>query len=109
VTEDIIVVEITGSFPANVAEGLAVLDKDGLVDVAVGSGFGAERVVKFITSMSQASVDAMKGLVTNVTQPNRVTGLKITKNNVEVGSFPIERGDEVMAIIEKTMDKLRER
>lgn len=107
--EDVIVVELTGDFPLDADETLAAADPDQLVDVALGTGFGAERVLTFLAGLSKPAVEAVKKLVLQAVGANRVTGFKVTKDGVEVASFPVEGTEQVEVLISTTLDKLRER
>ena len=104
-----VVIELRGDFDLDVDAIASEIDPDQLVDVVVGTGFGAERVLKFISELSQPSRDALRRLMDKIARPNHISNLKITKDGVEIGSFPVESTDQVLELIDATLDKLHGR
>jgi limonene-1,2-epoxide hydrolase len=106
---DTIIIELTGNFALDAADKIQALDDSDLVEVAIGTGLGAERVVKFIATLSKPAIEALKKLVRAATKGNRVIDFKVTRSGVEIGSFPVDSKDDVQALVEAVLDKIRER
>ncbi|KCZ53201.1 hypothetical protein HY29_17455 [Hyphomonas beringensis] len=101
-----LVIELSGDFDV---ENLAASLEDELVDVGSGAGLGAERVLQLIAENSKPAIAALRQLLARIFQASRVTGVKITRDTVQIGSMRAEDAAAVQKLIEDILDRLDER
>jgi hypothetical protein len=104
--DGILTIEFTGEFADDRVEQLETAATDDLVEVALGSGFGAERVLKFVSGLSKPALDLLKKLTSNALQADRVTDVVIKKDGVTIGSMRASDGEKVYAFITDVLSKL---
>lgn len=85
------------------------LTADGLaadIDVGVGSGLNADRVIKLITDLKAETIASLRSLVLRVVGVGEVKGVKISLDAVEIGSVQTADLDRLRTTINETLDEL---
>lgn len=102
-----LIIELSGDFPTNfVQEVEASVDLGDDFEIALGKGMNAERSLKIIADTGSKALDIVKKVLALVYQADRVTGVKITKNSVEIGSMRAQDTTKVKKLIGEVLEKI---
>jgi len=101
-----LVVEVSGALTVDQHRALVAVSDPKLVEIGLGTGFGAERVLKFFASVSKPALAQLKALAQRLTDAHRVTGVKISRDGVEIGSMHADDVQKIEQFIIRTLDRL---
>lgn len=101
--ETLIEIALSGPFEAGLIDTLPDLAE---VDVGLASGFGGERILKFVLKAGPAAVAALKRLLDAALGVDRITNVKITRNGVEIGSLRAADAAAAKELILDVLDRL---
>lgn len=106
-TTEPLIIEISGDFPADFADQIEAniaLDDD--FELALGKGMNAERTLKLVADTGSKAIETAKKILAQVYQADRVTGVKITRNSVEIGSMRAQDATKVKKLVDEVLDKI---
>lgn len=100
-------IDLTGEFTADIADLIERnIDLPGELELALGRGLNAERTLKIVADTSDKAISLVKKILDYVYQADRVTGVKITRNSVEIGSMRAQDGTKVRKFIDDVLNKI---
>lgn len=76
------------------------------IDLGIGSGLNAERILKFITDLNAGTLEAIRSLVLRAIGVGEVKGVKISLDGVEIGSVQSADLPELRSTITQTLDEI---
>lgn len=76
------------------------------IDLGVGSGLNADRILKFVTDLKAETLASIRSLVLRIVGVGEVKGLKITLDGVEIGSAQTADLAVLRSTIADTLDDL---
>lgn len=102
-----LIIELSGDFPSNTVDEVeASIDLGEDFEIALGKGMNAERSLKLVADTSAKALEIAKRVLALVYQADRVTGVKITKNSVEIGSMRAQDTTKVKKLIDEVLEKI---
>lgn len=102
-----ITIELSGAFATDLADKIErEIDLPDDFELAIGRGLNAERTLKIVADTSEQAVALVKKILGYVYQADRVTGVKITRNSVEIGSMRAKDTTKVRKLIDDVLDKI---
>jgi hypothetical protein len=76
------------------------------VDVALASGLGGERLIRIAIGATKFVVQA-KRVALQMLNYDRITGVKITRDGVEIGSMRSQDGEQLKQLVADVLDHLQ--
>ncbi|MEE4211469.1 MAG: hypothetical protein V2I43_19660 [Parvularcula sp.] len=76
------------------------------IDMGVGSGLNADRVLQLITDLKTETLASIRALVLRIVGAEEVRGVKITLDSVEIGAVQTKDLVRLQSVITETLDEL---
>src|SRR5215468_4887311 len=76
------------------------------IDVALASGFGGERLIRIAVTAKKLIVQA-KRVALQMLNYDRITGVKITRDGIEIGSMRSQDTEQLKQLVADVLDKLQ--